>query len=126
MLAKRLPDDAPDGFEFLQAANSAAGTAANDEPVLIPDCFIPANIGSKANPYRTYPIFYYGRSYVSDLHWIQQRLACLPEDKLLRHKVCVEYERLYLTAKDGDRRHQANSWLDALAKQYRRSSRWER
>lgn len=123
LLRKDLPENAPDGFEFMTAANSASGVAANDVLIPeIPDCFVPDDIGSAVNPYRRYPLFYYGRARESNLGWIMQRLACLPDAPLLVHKVCIEYERLYLAAEHADKRKVANTWLNSVAVAYKERS----
>ncbi|MCL1072959.1 hypothetical protein [Shewanella dokdonensis] len=120
LLRKDLPTNAPDGFEFIQAANSPNCDAANESLLPeIPVCYVPADIGSAAHPYRRYPIFYYGRTKISDIDWIMQRLACLPDDPLLVHHVCVEYERLYLTTENADKRKVANTWLNSVAMAYK-------
>jgi hypothetical protein len=111
MLAKRLPDDAPTGFEFLKAANSQVG-AANDDATI--DVFpLPSYVGTMS-PLKTMPIMYFCRGGVSDRHWIAQRMRCIPEH--LKHFAAEQYERLY---QNGTGREQANRWLDAVARKYR-------
>jgi hypothetical protein len=120
MLVKPLPEDAPDGFEFLKAANSGSVTAANDAPDFeIPDFVHSPSIGTSAEPWLEYPRFYHGRAHSSDRDWILKTMSYIPaEPPKLRHNASLEYERIFLTTKNADRRRKANTWLKGVAKQF--------
>ena len=110
-MIRPIPENAPDGFEFLKAANSSVG-AANDDATI--DVFqLPSYVGT-LSPLKTMPIMYFCRGGVSDRHCIAQLMRCIPEH--LKHFAAEQYERIYW---DGSGREQANRWLDGVARKYR-------
>lgn len=64
-----------------------------------------------------YPKFYYCANGVSDKLWIFDRLKYVPESKKI--EVCYEYERLYLSVRNG--RRIANTYLNQVAKEFRQA-----
>ena len=64
-----------------------------------------------------YPRFYHYRKGVSDRGWILSRMAVIPVDK--QQEIAFEYERLYMGS-DNQSRKRANTWLDGLAREYRK------
>lgn len=112
MLTKRLFNNAPNGFEFLQAANSGSTTASNDEHV-IEVREQPKYVGTPAAPFKHYPLMYFCRGKLSDRNFIMQRMRLIPEK--LKHHASEQYERIY--SQHG--RKAANIWLDAVARNYR-------
>jgi hypothetical protein len=109
-MIRPIPENAPDGFEFLQAQPEP--TAENQPEIIVRE--LPSYVGTPAAPFKTMPIMYFCRGGVSDRHWIAQRMRCIPEH--LKHFAAEQYERLYW---DGSGREQANRWLDAVARKYR-------
>lgn len=64
-----------------------------------------------------HPRHYYLRDGKSDAQWIMSRMAIIPADK--QAEIAKEYERLYLAA-DNQARKRANTWLDGIAREYRK------
>lgn len=64
-----------------------------------------------------YPKHYFYRNGKSDADWILSRMAVIPAGK--QAEVSEEYERLYMGS-DNQSRKRANTWLDGLAREYRK------
>lgn len=132
MMIRTIPDDAPDMYSFatdseqqetitgIEISDGYDGISEPRKRHSVSNSHPESEkIGSRANQFLSYPKFYFHRGGVSDKRFVMQRMAVIPADPpIIRHEISREYEARFVDG-TGNRRKEANEWLNQVALNYR-------